>query len=172
MIALPKEKVLNIGISNFSPAQLTEIIAKTGVTPFAHQMELHPYLPQSTWIATHKSLGISVTAYSPLGGTNPIYHPGKETPPLLKNDVLLEIAGKTHCTPAQVALAWGIKRGTSVIPKSAHEDHFVENLEALQCDLGIKDLAKIDLLAKKYLTRFSNPSKSWGVKLFEGLEDA
>jgi len=173
MIALPKSKVLNIGISNFSPAQLTEIIAKTGVTPFAHQMELHPYLPQSTWLATHKALGISVTAYSPLSGTNPTYQPGKGAPPpLLKNDVLLELAGEIGCTPAQIALAWGIKRGTSVIPKSAHEDHFVENFEALQCQLGIDDLAKIDILAEKYLTRFSNPSKSWGVKLFEGLEDA
>ncbi|RDW63351.1 aldo-keto reductase-3 [Coleophoma cylindrospora] len=173
MIALPKEKVRNIGISNFSPAQLTEIIAKTGVKPFAHQMEMHPYLPQSAWLATHKALGISVTAYSPLGNSNPIYRPGKDAPPpLLKNDEMLEIASSTNCTPAQVALKWGMERGTSVIPKSAHEVHFVENLQALECNLGHKDLAKIDLLASKYLTRFSNPSKSWGVKLFEGLEDA
>ncbi|RDW57332.1 aldo reductase-5 [Coleophoma crateriformis] len=171
MIALSKKKVRNIGISNFSPFQLTDIIAKTGIVPFAHQMELHPYLPQSPWIASQKGMGISITAYSPLANTNPTYRPGKDpAPPLLKNDVMLEIARSTNCTPAQVALKWGIERGTSVIPKSAHEVHFVENLQALECSLGHKDLAKIDLLAEKYLTRFSNPSKLWGVSLFEGLE--
>ena len=170
MIALPKEKVSNIGICNFSPKQLKTLIAKTGVKPFAHQMELHPYLQQSAWITAHEVLGIAVTAYSPFGNQNPTYH-GKDSPPaLLKNDVVLEIYAKTSCTPAQVVLAWGIARGTSVIPKSAHASHIEENFAAQRCELGVDDLAKLKLLGTKYLTRFSNPSKSWGVELFEGLE--
>ncbi|KAL3417764.1 aldo/keto reductase [Phlyctema vagabunda] len=173
MIALPKEKVLNIGISNFSPAQLTDIIAKTGVKPSVHQMEMHPYLPQSSWLATHEALGIAVTAYSPLGNSNPTYRPGDGSPPpLLKNDLILEVASDANCTAAQVALAWGVGRGTSVIPKSAHEVHFSENFRALQCELSVENTAKLDLLSAKYLARFSNPSQKWGVRLFEGLEDA
>ncbi|KAG0649097.1 putative oxidoreductase [Hyphodiscus hymeniophilus] len=73
MIALPQEKVLHVGISNFSPHQLRKIIGATGVKPFAHQMEVHPYLQQTAWLATHQALGIAVTAYSPLGNANPIY---------------------------------------------------------------------------------------------------
>lgn len=170
---LPKSKVRNIGVSNFSPAQMTEIIAKTGVKPFAHQMEIHPYLPQRAWLATHKTLGIAVTAYSPLGNSNPTYHPGPDSPvSLLRNPVLKEIAETTGCSVAQVALKWGIERGTSVIPKSAHEEHFKENLKAVDCVLSVADLAKIDLLTVTNSTRFSNPSKNWGVKLFEGLDDA
>lgn len=170
MIALPKEKVRNIGVCNFSPAQLNTLIAKTKVKPFAHQMELHPYLQQSAWITAHEALGISVTAYSPLGNQNPTYR-GKGSPPaLLTNDVVLEIAGEKNCTPAQVVLAWGIARGTSVIPKSAHTSHIIENFGAQECELGPDDLAKLKLLGTKYLTRFNNPSKSWGVELFQGLE--
>ncbi|KAM0166906.1 hypothetical protein ACHAQE_001117 [Botrytis cinerea] len=73
MISLPKSRVLNIGVSNFSPLQLKNVVS-TGTIPYMHQMELHPYLQQSAWVATHKALGIKMTAYSPLGNTNPTYH--------------------------------------------------------------------------------------------------
>lgn len=55
MIQLPKSKVLNIGVANFSPKQIRDLISETGVKPAAHQMELHPYLQQSPWIATHQA---------------------------------------------------------------------------------------------------------------------
>jgi len=170
MIALPKDKVLNIGVSNFSPAQLKTLISKTTVKPFVHQMELHPYLQQSTWIAAHETLGISVTAYSPLGNSNPTYGDKDYPPALLKNDVILEIAGDTDCTPAQVALAWGLSRGTAVIPKSSHTAHIEENFGAQQCELGVNALAKLKLLGSKFLTRFNNPSEKWDVELFGGLD--
>ena len=124
MLLLPKEKVSHLGVCNFSPAQLKDLIKTTGVKPFAHQMELHPYLQQSSWIKLHEKLGISVTAYSPLAGSNPTYdrdHGEGAPPPLLKNDVMEKVAKKRNCTIAQVALAWGMERGTSVIPKSNHE---------------------------------------------------
>jgi diketogulonate reductase-like aldo/keto reductase len=135
-------------------------------------MELHPYLQQNWWLDLHRALGISVTAYSPFGNANPTYdHDGKEYPPaLLKNEVLVEIAEKRNCTVAQVALAWGIGRETSVIPKSTHEWYIRENFEASECVLEKKDLKAIEKVGRKFLTRFNNPSKPWGVKLFEGLD--
>lgn len=173
MLTIPKTKVSHLGVCNFSPAQLKSLIAESGVKPYAHQMELHPYLQQSSWIALHQVLGISVTAYSPLGNSNPTYDDGKKGPPaLLENEVLVKIAKKRKCTPAQVALAWGMGRGTSVIPKSKHEVYIVENFEASECVLKKGDLKKIEKVGKKYLTRFNNPSKGWGVELFEGLDDA
>jgi len=170
MIALPKSKALNIGISNFSPEQLKNIIKETGVRPFAHQMELHPYLQQSAWVAEHQALGISITAYSPLGNSNPTYKDSDNPPPLLKNDIVTEIAENRGCTPAQVALAWGMGRRTSVIPKSSHPERIIENLGAMECKLQYQDLVKLRFMGRKFLTRFNNPSDGWGIPLFEGLD--
>ncbi|PQE13503.1 aldehyde reductase protein [Rutstroemia sp. NJR-2017a WRK4] len=164
MIALPKSRVLNIGVSNFSPAQLRSIISSTGVKPFAHQMELHPYLQQSAWVATHKALGISLTAYSPLGNTNPTYDSRHKTiPALLENRVLKEIAQERNCTTAQVALKWGMGRG--------HKEWIRENLAAgEECELGYTDLKRLRFVGRKWLGRFNDPSRGWGVRLFEGLD--
>jgi len=172
MIGLSKTKVLNIGVSNFAPSQLEEIITETGVKPFAHQMELHPYLQQSAWVAAHKAQGISVTAYSPLGNSNPTYHDKEGPPPLLKNELMIEIATKRNCTPAQVALTWGIGRGSSVIPRSSHPAYIAENFGSLECKLQYEDLVQLRLMGRKHLKRFNNPSENWGVKLFQGLDDA
>jgi alcohol dehydrogenase (NADP+) len=172
-------RLRNIGISNFSPHQLNELLDKCEVRPAVHQMELHPYLPQSDWLHWHQELLIGVTAYSPLGNMNPTY--GDRTrrstitqskaPLLLDNKVIKKIAEKRGCTPAQVVLAWGISRGTSVIPKSKHQNYIEENIGALQCVLHEKDYKKIENLGKTPI-RFNNPSKGWNVKLFDGLDDA
>ncbi|KAL8706093.1 MAG: hypothetical protein Q9225_007982 [Loekoesia sp. 1 TL-2023] len=167
------DKLRNIGVSNFSPVQLGDLIANCNIKPAVHQFEAHPYLPQSQWINSHVILGIQVTAYSPFANTNPTYKPGDDDPPLLlTNTDLLAIAAERGCTAAQVALVWGMSRGTSVIPKSSHVDHIKENFGALDCKLDYEDLDRIDDLSKKYLKRFNNPSKGYGVKLFEGLEDS
>ncbi|KAB8298627.1 hypothetical protein EYC80_000806 [Monilinia laxa] len=176
LISLPKSRVLNIGVSNFSPLQLKNVVS-TGIIPYTHQMELHLYLQQSAWVATHKALGIKVTAYSPLGNTNPIYHKSvssseekEEAPPLLQNAILIEIAEKRNCTPAQIALKWNIGRGISVIPKSSHKEWIAENLQAEDCQLTRADLTKLRFVGRKWLSRFNNPGRNWGVRLFEGLD--
>jgi len=178
--------VRHIGICNFSPSQLDTLIASTGglIKPYAHQFELHPYLPQTEFIEWHKAHDIKVTAYSPLANMNPTYD-GKSSisttgvhgivtsdtvPPLLKNDIVTEIAQKRNCTPAQVALAWNLQRDVIVIPKSAHADRIAENFASdKECILKPKDIEALKHLPVK---RFNNPSKDYGVKLFQGLEDS
>ncbi|EME45660.1 hypothetical protein DOTSEDRAFT_52883 [Dothistroma septosporum NZE10] len=168
-----KGKTRHIGISNFSPKQLEDLLNHTSIPPEVHQMELHPYLQQNEWIDFHKNHSIHVTAYSPLGGTNPTYgKKGKkdDPEPLLKSDVIHKIAKKRDCSPAQVVLQWGLLRGTSVIPKSVHKNYIKENFKATECSLKEKDIKKIDKLGK-YHHRYNNPSESWEVPLYEGLED-
>ena len=169
-------KVRHIGVSNFSPPQMQDLISKSSVKPSVHQFELHPYLQQTPWVEWHRANGIAVTAYSPLANLNPIYgSPGKskDNPPsLLMNEDISRIAKARGCTNAQVALSWGMGRGTSVIPKSAHVERIRENLESLECKLEEDDYQTIEEIGEKYVKRFNNPSNSWGVPLYEGLDGA
>ena len=169
-------KVRHIGVSNFSPHQLKQLLGQTNVKPAVHQFELHPYLQQVDFIQWHAANGIDVTAYSPLANLNPTYgSPGKsrDAPPsLLANKDITEIAEERGCTNAQVALAWGMSRDYSVIPKSQHADRIEENFESVKCKLEEEDYTTIERLGKEYSKRFNNPSDGWGVPLFQDLEDA
>lgn len=103
---------------------------------------------------------------------NPTYgDPEKgDVPAMLRNKDVEKIAERRGCTPATLVLAWGMSRGTSVIPKSQHAERIAENHEAGKVDLRYEDLKGIEELGRKYLHRFNNPSKSWGVNLYEGLD--
>lgn len=151
--------VRHLGVSNFAPEQLKDLLNHTSIPPQVHQMELHPYLQQNDWLKFHEKHGIHVTAYSPFAGTNPTYHKG-DPPHLLGNKVVQHIADKRLCTPAQVVLKWHLIRGTSAIPKSIHKNYISENFLALDCPLQQADVDKIDKLGK-YHHRFNNPSKGW-----------
>ena len=169
-------KVRHIGVSNFSPHQLHQLLEQTTIKPAVHQFELHPYLQQVDFVQWHKEIGINVTAYSPLANLNPTYgSPGNskdEPPSLLVDKDITEIAKERGCTNAQVALAWGMDRGTSVIPKSQHADRIKENFGSANCKLKEEDFITIEALGKEHLKRFNNPSEGWGVHLYYGLEDA
>ena len=169
-LLVEKGKTKHIGVSNFDPHQLKTLLNHTAHPPAVHQMELHAYLQQNDWIEFHEKNGIHVTAYSPLAGTNPTYDAGDPVQ-LLSNKVITKIASKRGCTAAQVALQWGMSRGTSVIPKTSHKERVEENFKTLECVLKKKDLEKIDELEKEH-HRYNNPSKSWGLDLYEGLEDS
>jgi alcohol dehydrogenase (NADP+) len=180
-VLLASGRVRNIGISNFSPAQLEDLLKNSDVKPKVHQMELHPYLMQENWVKEHRKHGIAVTAYSPLGNMNPTYgdrtsplHPSSSSSShhlLLHEPVIKTIGSKRNCTSAQVVLVWGMSRGVSVIPKSKHEKYIIENFGAKGCGLEKEDIELIGGLGKEP-KRFNNPSKGWDVRLFEGLDGA
>lgn len=170
-LLLEQGRTRYIGVCNFAPKQIKDLLKHAAHPPSVHQMELHPYLPQTEWIEYHERHGIHVTAYSPLAGTNPTYQPGDLTP-LLSNPLLHKIAEKRSCTPAQVALQWGISRGTSIIPKSQHKGRITENFHAVECALKAKDLKAISHVLGSEHHRYINPSKSWKVELYHGLEDS
>lgn len=153
-------KARAIGISNFSHAELERLLNETSVLPAAHQMELHPYLQQKSWVDFHKSKGIHITQYSPFGNQNEIYDSGKNMGKLIDDPVLVEVGKKYGKTGAQTALAWGIAQGHSVIPKSKTPARIQANLGG-DFKLEAADVQKLSTLDKKM--RFNDTSSSWGI---------
>lgn len=147
----------HIGISNFAQREVETILDICEICPYAHEYETHPYLQQQDFLDYHEEKGIKVIAYSPLGNTNPTYDKHGNLDPLLKDPFWTDLGTKKGATPAQVVLAWGIQRGTIVIPKSTTEKHLLQNLEALDIVFTDEELEEIAKQDKK--ARFSDPSK-------------
>jgi len=159
-----------IGVSNFSPRQLDQLLKDATIKPYAHEFETHPYLQQQEFVQWHVENRIRVIAYSPLANSNPTYD--KRYPklrPILADRFWTELALRKNISAAQAVLGWGVQRGATVIPKSIHEQRVVENLGALNVTFTDEEMAEISAQDKK--ARFNDPSKSWGVELFEGLDD-
>ncbi|KAK5097552.1 hypothetical protein LTS08_006966 [Lithohypha guttulata] len=160
-----------IGISNFSPRQIDQILKTCTICPYAHEFETHPYLQQQEFINWHHKHDIKVIAYSPLANLNPTYKDVKpDLPPILKDKFWVSLADKKNVTVAQAVLGWGVARDTIVIPKSTHAKRIEENIEALKVKFSEKELKEIANEDKRI--RFNDPSSGWGVELFEGLDGA
>lgn len=157
----------HIGISNFAPADIKAILDICTICPYAHEFETHPYLQQQDFVDFHHENGIRVIAYSPLANTNPTYHSG--IPALFEDPFWRDLAGQKNVTVPQAVLAWGLQRGTVVIPKSVHEAYIHENLGAVGLEFTKSELQAISRQDKK--VRMNDPGKGWGVHLFKGLDD-
>jgi alcohol dehydrogenase (NADP+) len=146
----PEKGTRFIGISNFSPTQVRDVVGNATIKPKVHQFELHPYLQQQDWVEENFKYDITVTGYAPLGNTNPIHNlgvsgsDGNRAPPLLQNAAVTEIAKARGCSPAQVVLAWNMKRKVAVIPKAAQSVHQKENIVTLdKCKITDDDAKRI-----------------------------
>ncbi|KAI0176472.1 Aldo/keto reductase [Hypoxylon sp. FL1284] len=155
-----------IGISNFAKKDVEAIMAMCTICPYAHEFETHPYLQQQDFVDFHKDIGLKVIAYSPLANTNPHYDSGVK--PILENGFWKGLASKKNATVPQTVLAWGMQRGTVVIPKSVHEEYIDENMGALEITFTDDEMRTIRDTDKK--VRMNDPGKGWGVKLFADLD--
>ncbi|KAL9091212.1 MAG: hypothetical protein Q9159_001507 [Coniocarpon cinnabarinum] len=153
-----KGKVKAIGISNFSKGEVERLLQHAKIKPAVHQVELHPYLQQKSFMDFHQQHNIHVTQYSPFGNRNDIYSKGQQIGQLIEDPVILDIAKKHNKTGAQVTLAWGIQTGNSVIPKSKTPSRIDENISLPTLDEG--DMQKIAGIDKRL--RFNDPSARFG----------
>jgi diketogulonate reductase-like aldo/keto reductase len=136
-----------IGISNFSPAHIEQLMGSSDVVPAVNQIELHPFFNQRELREAHERLGIVTQSWSPLGGvfgnvpdgaaaaTHPIGHP-----------VILDLAARYGKTPAQVVLRWHLDHGLATIPKSARAERLAENIDVFDFALTEEDMGAIDAL--------------------------
>jgi len=136
----------HIGISNFNISKLNEILAAARLQPEMNQVELHPFLQQNKLIDFCRENNIHVTGYAPLGSAYRVADKEVDFPILLDSELIQAIAAKHQATPAQVAISWGINRGTAVIPKSVKKSRIIENFEATKLQLDEEDIRQINSL--------------------------
>ncbi|HEY0294412.1 MAG TPA: aldo/keto reductase [Bordetella sp.] len=123
----------SIGVSNFTQANLRQLIEGTGVVPAVNQIELHPAFTQVDLRVFHAKHGIVTESWSPLGQGKMMDHP-----------VLATIAGQHGKTPAQVMIRWHLQHGLVVIPKSVTPARIRENIDVFDFTLSAEDMAAID----------------------------
>jgi diketogulonate reductase-like aldo/keto reductase len=110
-----------IGLSDVTLQKLREIVAVARIKPAVVQVESHPYLPEWDLLDFCREHGIVLLAFAALGH-------GLE-PKVLDDPVITNIARRVHKTPAQVALAWAVQRGTAFLTTSTKPDYIQQNFE-------------------------------------------
>ena len=133
---LYKEKRIRaIGVSNFKPHHLDELLAGSEVVPAVNQIELHPLLQQKETRDYCKAHNIQVESWGPIGGAGAT----------LLQDVRLQIIAEKHGkSPAQAVLRWHIQNDLVVIPKSVHEERIKENADIFDFSLDSEDMSIIN----------------------------
>ena len=111
----------SIGLSDVTLETLKEIVAVSRIKPAAVQVESHPYLPEWDLLEFCREHGIIIQAFAPLGHAM--------EPKLLDDPVITSIAQRVDKTPAQVALAWAVQRGTAFLTTSTNPRRIQENFE-------------------------------------------
>nr|XP_020010611.1 aldo-keto reductase family 1 member C18-like isoform X2 [Castor canadensis] len=131
----------SIGVSNFNRRQLEIILNKPGLKykPVCNQVECHPYLNQSKLLSFCKSKDIVLVAYGALGTQRYKHCVDKNTPVLLDDPVLCDMAKKHKKTPALIALRYQLQRGIVVLAKSFTEHRIKENMQLPTEDMKVLD---------------------------------
>ncbi|XP_004477426.2 aldo-keto reductase family 1 member C1-like isoform X2 [Dasypus novemcinctus] len=136
----------SIGVSNFNHKQLEMILNKPGLKykPVCNQVECHPYLNQRKLLDYCKSKDIVLVAYSALGSHREKNWVDQNSPVLLDDPVLCDMAKKYKRTPALIALRYQIQRGVVVLAKSFNEKRIKENMQVFEFQLTPEDMKVID----------------------------
>ena len=111
----------SIGLSDVNLEKLKEIVAAARIKPAVVQVESHPYLPEWELLDFCREQGIVLLAFAALGHAM--------DPKLLDDPVITAIAQRVHKTPAQVALAWAVQRGTAFLTTSTKPQNIQANFE-------------------------------------------
>ena len=134
-----KGKIRAIGVSNFEPDQLADLMAYAKIKPVINQIETHVFFQEHNSYEALKKYEVQMEAWSPFAaGRNEIF----------SNQTLADIGKKYNKSIAQVCLRWHYQRGIVAIPRSSQKVHMIENLVIFDFELTKTDMqtiAKIDL---------------------------
>lgn len=128
-------RTTDAGVSNYSPAQLDELVAATGEAPAVNQIPWAPSLHDPELHQQHAERRVVLEGYSPFARTD------------LQHPALADIAGRHGVTPAQVVLRWHLEHGIVAIPKSATPERIRQNLDVFGFSLDAGEVERLDGLA-------------------------
>ena len=127
-------RVRAIGVSNFQPDRLMDLIVHNEVVPAVNQIETHPFHQQREAQAFMQENGVQLESWGP-------FAEGKHD--IFTNEVLRSVASKYRKTVAQTILRWLTQRGVVAIPKSVRKERIEENFNVFDFELGAADVAAI-----------------------------
>lgn len=127
----------SIGVSNFNLQLLSDLLTYAKIKPTVNQIQIYPQCAQPELVKWLFDNQIMPVAYSPCG------RPIRFGDDCVKHPLMLEIADKYACSVMQVMIAWGLKRGYSVIPKAQSSNHQIDNLKAAEIQIEESDVNKI-----------------------------
>lgn len=130
-------KIRAIGVANFHPDRVMDLIVNSGFTPAINQIETHPFDQQISTQEFLQNNNVQIQSWGPFAeGKNNIFN----------NDILLAIGKKYDKTVAQVILRWLTQRGVVAIPKSIRKERMLENFTIFDFELSTDDMQMIQTL--------------------------
>jgi diketogulonate reductase-like aldo/keto reductase len=140
-------KIKAIGVSNFQPDRIMDLITFNEVTPAVNQIETHPFNQQTDTQVFLKDNKVQIESWGPFAeGRNNLF----------ENELLKSIAVKYNKSIAQVVLRWLTQRGVVVIPKSVKKERIIENFNIFDFALSTEDMAAIATLDTKTSSFFDH----------------
>ena len=131
-------RIKAIGVANFQPDRIMDLIIHNQVAPAVNQIETHPFCQQIETQRFLKENKVQIQSWAPFAeGKNDIF----------KTELLIAIGGKYKKTVAQVILRWLTQRGVVVIPKSVRKERMIENFDIFDFELNpenMKAIASLD----------------------------
>ena len=133
-------KVRAIGVSNFQPDRLIDLIIHNEIIPAVNQIETHPFHQQNDTQKFLQENNVQIESWGPFAeGKNNLFH----------NELLASIGKKYDKTIAQVVIRWLTQRGIIAIPKSVRKERMEENFNSLDFELSVEDMEAIKTLNTK-----------------------
>ena len=140
-------KLRAIGVSNFHPDRLMDIIGFNDVVPAVNQIEVNPFHQQEESVAFMRENGVQAEAWAPFAeGRNNLF----------QNEALVDIGRKHGRSVGQVVLRWVVQRGIVALAKSVRKERMEENLRVLDFALDEADMARISQLETGESSFFSH----------------
>jgi 2,5-diketo-D-gluconate reductase A len=148
MEALYQEgRIRAIGVSNFHPDRVMDLIVHHQVAPAVNQIETHPFQQQIATQAFLAENGVQIESWGP-------FAEGKHD--IFNNELLLSIAARYNKSVAQIILRWLTQRGVVAIPKSVRKERIAENFNVFDLELSPAEMAAIATLDTKTSSFFDH----------------
>lgn len=140
-------KIRAIGVSNFAPDRIMDLMVHNQITPAVNQIEVNPFHQQMEAQKFLQENGVQVEAWAPFAeGRNNIF----------QNEALLSIAGRHNKSVAQVILRWLIQREMIALAKTTRKERMIENIRVFDFELSAEDMVRITALDTKTSSFFDH----------------